>query len=280
MKNRIKNVLKDLGVFSFSRKLYHQVAKLLFGHRKYWKLKTTDKTILFSTADTYSNHWFYPRYAFGKTHEPLATELLQQILKPSSVFLDVGAHLGYFSCLGAALCKDGEVHAFEIDPLSVERLMANADLNDFKNLKVVSMAVTNEKGVVRIPKRVEPNPGLGINQKAKDYIEVPSTDLDSYVVENQISPDFIKIDVEGAEALVLGGMKEILEEGKVQILIEIHPNLLQSNFNSSTAAVLGVLENYGYTFKSMEHRESQGNQELISSDYHFLRNSMIYAFKE
>jgi hypothetical protein len=54
--------------------------------------------ILFSTKDTYSKRWFYPRYLNGGIHEEHVTRMILDNLTDSP-FVDVGANLGWYTCV-------------------------------------------------------------------------------------------------------------------------------------------------------------------------------------
>lgn len=51
---------------------------------------------------------------------------------------------------------------------------------------------------------------------------VPTVTLDSLTDANAISPDFIKIDVEGAESKVLNGAKQLAKARRARFLVEMH----------------------------------------------------------
>jgi len=82
-----------------------------------------------------------------------------------------------------------------------------------------------------------------------DTIEVSTTTVDAFVAASRLRPDFIKIDVEGAESRVFDGMSETLTQCRPVLLIEIHGAAGSQAFSS-------LLERYRYT-----SRQGQGSSE-------------------
>src|SRR5690242_2291625 len=80
-----------------------------------YHLKLKDISLTYTTEDEYSKSWFFPRYEGGRYHEPATTNLFINKIKPNDCVLDIGAHLGFFTCLAAKLARNGVVHAFEVD---------------------------------------------------------------------------------------------------------------------------------------------------------------------
>jgi hypothetical protein len=84
-----------------------------------------------------------------------------------------------------------------------------------------------------------------------DLVSVKSISLDEYCTTRNIVPEFIKIDVEGAEMKVLRGMTNLLA-GQLKILMEIHETDL-AYFKSSKEEVISYLQQFGYKLTSIEN---------------------------
>ena len=85
-----------------------------------------------------------------------------------------------------------------------------------------------------------------INNNNKIQIETVSRTLDQLVSDNMIEPGFIKIDVEGAENLVLKGAVETLQRNRPIIVSELYDFLLKRN-GTSAQQVISKLESLDYS---------------------------------
>jgi hypothetical protein len=85
------------------------------------------------------------RWMWAGAYETELVSLLKKTLKPGMTFLDLGANIGYFSVIAAALVKDsGQVHAFEPMPQNLDRLRKN--LAPFRWATAQPYAVGNVTG--------------------------------------------------------------------------------------------------------------------------------------
>ncbi len=152
------------------------------------------------------------------------------------VAFDIGANVGAFTCLMAAL--GSTVHSFEPIPETFCRLKNNVKFNGLLgHTRLNCLAVGKEPGLVTF--HIEENaaatnrlalPGeLTLNNSASTQL-VAATSLDDYCTRQDISDiDFVKLDVEGMEPYVLQGARALLKERRIKaILIEICPVNLQT----------------------------------------------------
>lgn len=163
-------------------------------------------------------------------HEPATTNLVKKMIKPGMTVVDAGAHFGYYSLLFAKLVgPQGDVYAFEPDKTSFNILNNNIKLNNFDNVKTFNLALSNKKGKEKfyIYKK-----DLGINSllpdvnKYKYYYSVDTDLLDNIIKEKSV--DFTKIDVEGAELMVLEGMNKIIKNNRnFKIILELSPKIIR-----------------------------------------------------
>lgn len=83
-----------------------------------------------------------PLYEHG-VHEPRETDFLAKALQPGMTFIDIGAHVGYYTLLGAAAVgKEGKVIAFEPEPYNLEILTKNVALNELTNVVVEGKGIS------------------------------------------------------------------------------------------------------------------------------------------
>jgi FkbM family methyltransferase len=157
-------------------------------------------------------------------YEAVVVKWLQESLKSGDTFFDVGANVGFYAVLAAGLVGPaGLVVAVEADPNVAEILADNFRANHLTNARVVSGAVTDHAGTVRLG-RAPASGWTGLYYgKPDEWINVPAFTGDGLVKSLQTGKiDAVKIDVEGAEGRVLVGMTELLAKARPYLLIEIH----------------------------------------------------------
>ncbi len=172
---------------------------------------------------------------FLETHDPQITRLLCDLLFPSQVFLDVGAHIGYYTLLASRLIgSGGKVFAIDPSPDTVNRLREHVMFNGCQNVQVLEVAAASRDEAQQLIEyaastlnRVEMGKGeIPLPHESwspRSQRSVAGRTLDSLLEDNQISPpNFVKIDVEGLEVEVVEGMGKMLDEHKPKLLIEFH----------------------------------------------------------
>lgn len=161
-----------------------------------------------------------------------STTALRDFVKLGSTVLDVGAHVGYYTLLLSRLVgPQGRVVAFEPDPLNLDLLRKNLSARKAWNVAALQTAVSDRTGAATLYRAAgSGNHSLLPYTKAIEEISVGCTTIDDYAEENRIGPvAFVKVDVEGAEPLVLRGMRRTLERSpSLAMLIEYNPRALRS----------------------------------------------------
>jgi len=154
------------------------------------------------------------------TYEPEQTELFEKNIKPGKVVFDVGAHAGYYTLLSSVLVgAQGKVFAFEPNPQNYENLDKHIRINKINNVTLMECAVGNDKGLSFF----ELGSGSGTGHLSHEgTFRVETIRLDDFVMERKVAPNFIKIDTEGAEMLVLTGAKQLLADSRPVIFLSTH----------------------------------------------------------
>ena len=156
--------------------------------------------------------------------EPEVGELLLRELKKGDVFYDIGANVGYFTCL-ASTCEGVAVCSFEPDPISISVLKLNLTLNRVSSQSATAFQIAigsqNERRKFsRFPIHNVGKSGFEIKEKAEEAFEVECRTLDSMISgENLPKPSVVKIDTEGWECHVLNGAKELFENDRPRLII-------------------------------------------------------------
>ena len=189
--------------------------------------------------------WFY-----GSQDRPIHRWIVKNA-RPDWVAFDVGMNFGYFMCLLASICKD--VHGFEPVGWLAARSRANVELNAFANATINELALSDHSGkaMLNLPAPDHCNWGTSSlvhkSSSETEVVEVPLETLDGYCAARGITRlDFIKIDVEGAEHLVIRGAQQTLERLRPTIIFEFN--------EESGPEAYGLLEKLGYGFFDMERR--------------------------
>jgi FkbM family methyltransferase len=187
--------------------------------------------------------------------EPAETALVCRLLGPGATFVDAGANLGWYTvvaarCVGAG----GRVHAFEPAASLYGHLVRNLELNGLGQVVVARRAALARQGGRALLRGRRPdNQGLGsIVTGQGPGEEVPTLAFDDYREEAGLGTiDLMKIDVEGAEMMVLEGMARTLASGACgALLLEVGgPRLAAQGY--SARAVVERLQAHGYRVEAL-----------------------------
>ncbi|MEJ5384298.1 MAG: FkbM family methyltransferase [Fimbriimonadales bacterium] len=161
-----------------------------------------------------------PKFLLGK-YEQEFFKAFKQSIKRGMVVYDVGAHWGFYSLIAARLTGvSGQVIAFEPLPNNIQILRKNLIANKIRNVSLIEAAVAEQDGLARF----DPGDDTGLGHLSSEgSLEVRVVSLDSLWEKKEIPPPaVIKIDVEGAEELVLKGAQQLLTRFHPTLLIEIH----------------------------------------------------------
>jgi FkbM family methyltransferase len=170
-------------------------------------------------------------------YEPEETQFLASVLRPSDVFIDIGANIGVYTTL-AAKCvgAGGRVVAFEPGPYNYGLLTHNINRNGFKNVTPLQMALSDAPGTatLNVSKRNYGDNRIGeelghLGDFDSDTVKVSTDTLDNVLQGLKIDRvDCIKMDVQGFEAYVLDGMIGTIMRGVTTISTEFWPSGIQT----------------------------------------------------
>lgn len=169
----------------------------------------------------------------------------------NGIAIDIGANVGFFT---VALGSIGysQVHSFEPVPETFSILSKNIEVNGLKEKTVVNcLGVSDDEGYIEF-KLFEKSPAINRLANSNDLKtgktqKVSVVRLDDYCLSENIERiDFLKIDVEGMENLVLKGAQKLLSSQRVSlVLIEICPSNL-SNLGFNVCEIHNTLSSFGY----------------------------------
>ena len=199
-------------------------------------------------------------------YERASVAAIQSLLERDSIFFDIGAHMGLFTLQAAPLCA--AVYAFEPMPATREFLKHNVSANNLHNVNINACAISDSEGEVEIYEGSQNNTGTSSLTRPPNYsgctFRVPSLTLDSYTATLGVVPSVIKIDVEGAELLVLKGARNLLRERHPAILMEFAPNNL-ARFDHSVDDLASELRNLGYQLRPILEGAEVGYVNMLAT---------------
>jgi FkbM family methyltransferase len=189
------------------------------------------------------------RLMWGGVYEPQVRRCLTAFLRPGDTFVDVGAHIGFFSLIASSLVgSSGRVYSFEANSSLFPTLRSNAA--QFPWMEVFLRAVCNKSGSVAFsnPQHAgESGWGKLASVRSEGYIEsVEAVSLDEWHESLQFPPiRLIKIDAEGSEPLILEGARRILSLTRPYLIIEVNDVLLRE-VGQTRNSVIDSLRVQGY----------------------------------
>jgi FkbM family methyltransferase len=150
-------------------------------------------------------------------------------LRPGAVVLDIGANLGGYALLfGQWVGPAGRVYAFEPVPEIRAALERHIALNNLTGIVVpVAAAVADTSGQARFATSGMHGISRLATREQSSPLVVDTTTIDDFCTRESIQPDFIKIDVEGAELGVIRGARNTLRAcvNGLTVFVELHPSL-------------------------------------------------------
>ncbi|PYT11932.1 MAG: hypothetical protein DMG59_25025 [Acidobacteria bacterium] len=192
----------------------------------------------------------------GGEWQPELWDSLAPALSNGSVFLDVGAHIGYFSMKAARrVGKAGRVLAFEPNPETLKLLRDNATANNAQNVIVEPIACTDREQTLTLYAAPTINTGasslarqnadISVEEAPRPY-SVRGRPIDDVVRElNLTRVDAIKIDVEGAEVYVLRGAMDTMRRFHPKLVVEVVPQQL-AGFQTTVDDLTSLIRAAGY----------------------------------
>lgn len=208
--------------------------------------------------------------------EDFVIKFLYEVIKSSKTILDIGSHAGSHTVLYKHINPDCEIYCFEPQSEMFNLLEHNIMKNSFKNVKTFNKGVANMAIKSSMSKSVSDGDNIGKSieygtnsrfnlgglQIGNGGEEIETVTIDSL---NLKSCDYIKIDVEGFEPLVLMGAKETIKKFKPTILFESNHKVISKE----------MAEKFGLSYpveSSFDILKLHGYKEikLIDNEHNYL----------
>jgi len=227
----------------------------------------------------FSDHIASSIYYLG-AYEAGTVSVLKHFLHYGDLFLDVGAHIGFISCVVARFVGDsGFVYAVEPNPETYKILRENIRINNLENISALEVALGAEVGKARIYNNADKAVASLI--RPKDFNEesgkkVTVTTIDT-LMENRITriPTLIKIDVEGFELEVLKGARNLLSSPEAPMLCVEY----EQNRGNRSEIYKFITSINNYSLYRLKHGKSIPSKLVRISKKHQLQNyDNIFCF--
>jgi len=255
---------------SDERKLIDTLNKIKEG-----PITTTDGINMYLEPSDYAVSGFL---AVQKIWEPFETYLFKKFIKKNTVFIDIGAHIGYYSLLCASKAKQGQIISFEPVPANFKIFEKNISLNNFQNINPIKKAISNQNESSLLYLSAESNTGdnrffsddFTEEKTQRKNIKILCIGLDHFLEQSQLEPNIIKMDIQGGEMLALKGMKKTLKSVSSLVLFsEFWPRGISATGESPEEFLEILAENEFNIFEINEKKkklEKKSNSKLIK-DY-------------
>jgi len=157
-------------------------------------------------------------------------EIAENYLEPGSNIWDVGANVGVFTFAASSMAHEGTVVSIEADIWLANILRKTTKFSEYSNnnICVLPVAVSNENSISSFLVAARGRAGNALEEvggrsqmggiREKQY--VPTLTMDT-ILNTFPAPDFVKIDVEGAELLVVQGAIRLINEIRPKFYIEV-----------------------------------------------------------
>lgn len=273
--------------------------KILFHHRDVKSIKliksADEMEVEFNDGRRFLHRHFTTPYDFfgfilneNIPYEKYATEILDYLIGPGDVVIDIGANFGWYSIkFGRLVGENGKVYCFEPMAEAFLDLQKNFALNfpGSQRLILEKMAIGDHAGkqTLFLPIHLGPafagaDEGYWRHKSPSIPISVDVVSLDAYLTKSAIRKvDFIKCDAEGGEDLILAGAKNILSAANP-------PALCMEIGNEKNLKIIKILGEYGYNpFAAIDGKTLRkidvNATELADQNTFFLQESHIASFR-
>lgn len=182
--------------------------------------------------------------------------IFEKLIASGDVVFDIGAHVGFYTLLASVLVgSQGKVYAFEPLPHNISYLNKHIDINKISNVRVIKAAVYHLNGQTFFQEGRNNSTGH-ISTQGKLQVQTVKLD-DLYKARIILAPDKIKIDVEGAEFLVLLGAKTLITTCHPTIFLATHGRYIN---NECCKFLLSI----GYKIEAIDGKDLYKSKELLA----------------
>ncbi len=201
------------------------------------------RRVLTRVSTGLSVDWESCEIAFGD-YEPATTRAILSLLEPGMTFVDIGAHVGYYTVLGAQRVGiTGRIYAFEPANQNLHHLKINTE--KFTQVEIIPVAVSDVSGSASLYLDHGVTHSLMIRHQRS--VNVPTVTLDDFFnSRGWPRVDVVKMDIEGGELRALrGGAQFFGRFPSSALIVEYNPPLL----GAESSELLAILRDFGFTYR-------------------------------
>ncbi|MEK6542454.1 MAG: FkbM family methyltransferase [Pseudomonadota bacterium] len=204
--------------------------------------------------------------AFNGYYELQLTREITQIAARGGLLVDVGANMGYFSFLWAAASQDNRIIALEASPKVADILRNNIEINGLSDrITLFEKAALDCAGTVKFDVGPSSQTGWGgVAPDGSQGIEVEAVRLDALLKGQDIA--VLKIDVEGADELVLRGCEELLRTGRIAVIFFEENALRKQDLGIKSDDINKWLADFGYNVRPFNRECTEWVATFPSAD--------------
>lgn len=198
-----------------------------------------------------ANHGYWlGSYEFKKR------QLFERSISPGSVVYDVGGFVGYYTLLASVLVgESGKVVVFEPLPHNLHYLKEHLRLNKISNVTVVEAAVSDQNEVLLF--KEGPSRAMG-HLSDEGGLQVRAVSLDALIEKGELpEPQYLKIDVEGAEMRAFTGARRMMERSHPTVFLDTHGSEVH-------AACCRLLSELGYRLQAIDGKDLRESKEIFA----------------
>ncbi len=202
---------------------------------------------------SHQSYWLFKNYIMDYDE----FVFIEKLSRKGDVIFDIGANIGVYSMwFDKSIKGEGRIFSFEPDSNNLKKFQYNLKLNNNVNaIKLYDCAVSNSKGFIEFFSGLDEQSSISFATD-QDYnsTKVETISIDDFCNENAISIiNYLKIDVEGAEYLVLEGANGMLSNQAIKIIqLELNDHI--SNFNFKIEDVVKMMELKGYKLYRLQDK--------------------------
>ncbi|HWB61237.1 MAG TPA: FkbM family methyltransferase [Chthoniobacteraceae bacterium] len=195
-------------------------------------------------------------YIVREYYEP-EFRFLRRFLNPGETFVDAGANCGVYTFAAAGIAGEkGLVLAFEPGHELYAGLQRGVKLNGFKHVRLFEAGLSDTTGSAKLYAHPHGASSFSLGRSGGNadgaFFEIQVRKLDDVLdAEGVARVDCIKMDVEGAEELILRGAPRLFERCKPRVIFEINATAIAA-LNLQTAGAWDFLKARGYEFFSLD----------------------------
>jgi len=175
----------------------------------------------------YRTNYWHRQNGVAPDVEPFETQVFVQLLSASPRVLDIGANVGWYSCIASAASGGrARAHAFEPEHNNFTLLGRNIGLNGFHGVwpHHVALGAVDARGALFLNTENCGDHRIG-DPGGRESVEVRVAKLDTVLTHQHFIPDLVKIDVQGAELQVFDGATETFRKAgrSLAMCVEFFP---------------------------------------------------------